>query len=141
MEKKRVTKGNGVDVTLDQIRERNRAELQGAIRSLRRPDEKNDAAWWRIGAKLGIPKAWVRRLEYGYWPDPPGSLVDYLRMKIKAVQAAEIADLEPSLTQILTQMQTLRGRLDAIDPDFHSLDVEALGAAARPSGKDAGLDD
>lgn len=116
-----------MSTTLEQFRQANRDELRDAIRSLFRPGEKKETAWWRIANKLGIPKAWVRRLDYGLWADPPGSVLELVRMKIRAAQADEIAELEPAFTEILARMQTLRGRLDAIDPDFHRVDIEALG--------------
>ena len=130
-----------MDTTLDQIRKANRVELQEAIRSLMRPGEKKDTAWWRIANKLGIPTSWVRRLDYGLWTDPPGSVLELVRIKVRAAQAEEIADIEPGLTEILTRMQILRGRLDAIDPDFHSVDTEALRGAALDPDKGDGRDD
>ena len=75
------TRANKMDTTLDEVREANVNELNAIVTSLMRKGERRNVSWWRIANILGITPGQVKRLFHCDWHDPPGSVLEFVRMR------------------------------------------------------------
>ncbi len=109
----RFTRRNKMDTTIEDCRQANVEELRVIVGSLLRKGEAKKNAWWRIGNILGITPRQVKRLYYSAWHDPPGSLLEFVRIRVDQHHALQLRDDRKALIRLLERIDGVKDRLDA----------------------------
>lgn len=122
-----------------------RDEMAEAVaEKLRRPNEKLKSLYGRIADALTcrrtgyvVTARQIRMLHHREWREVPGHLVDNVRALVAHVEAAareaqrkaiaeavatEINDIQA----LKRELEQMREKLDALDPDFHEPSTQAL---------------